>query len=197
MQIGFHSCPNCKKNYYFGTLQGLIDTAKKDYRICSSCGSAYKIELGNIAGEYFIESVKLVNRGSQSSSEVIVRELESSWQVVKHGRDYEWSKSMFQFGLLRKPVLTNKRLILYNKEQIDFQIPIERIRSVEADTIASGNSLLRVELKDGGAFSLFFTCVGAKMFFGAPYMYGKANSIVNQWVQSINNLLLKLNRDHS
>jgi hypothetical protein len=42
----------------------------------------------------------------------VIRELESGWQVVRHGRKFEWLKSMFCFELLRKPVLTNKRRIL-------------------------------------------------------------------------------------
>lgn len=125
-----------------------------------------------------------------SEDEEVIRELESGWQAVRHGRKFEWSKSMFRFELLRKPVLTSKRLILLKHKEIDYELPIKDIKSVEGDTAGAGNPYLRMELKNGEAVSLAFTCVSPKMFLGAFYLFGKSRSIVNQWVQSINNLIV-------
>lgn len=122
--------------------------------------------------------------------EEIIRDLEGGWHVVRHGRKFEWSKSMFRFELLRKPVLTNKRLILLKGEEIDYELPIGDIKNVEGDTAGAGNPYLRIELKNGEGVSLAFGCTGFKMFLGALYLLGKSRSIVNQWVQSINNLIL-------
>ncbi|MCP8309823.1 MAG: hypothetical protein H3Z54_14255 [archaeon] len=123
-------------------------------------------------------------------NEKVLRELESGWHCVRHGRKFEWSKSMFRFELLRKPVLTNKRLILLKGEEIDYEIPIEAIESVEPDTAGAGNPYLRMKLKNGEGISLAFGCVSPKMFLGAFYLLGKSRSIMDQWVQSINNLIL-------
>ena len=76
-------------------------------------------------------------------------------------------------------------------KEIDYELPIEEIKSVEADTIATGNPYLRMELKNGEGVSLFFTCVSVKMFLGALYGLSKQRSLVDQWVQAINNPLLK------
>jgi hypothetical protein len=122
--------------------------------------------------------------------EEVVRELESGWNAVRHGRKFEWSKSMFRFGLLRKPLLTNKRLVLLKGEEIDYELPIEDIKSVEIDSVGTGNPYLKMELKNGEGVSLAFVCPSVKMFLGALYLLGKQRSVVNQWVQSINNLVL-------
>lgn len=127
--------------------------------------------------------------------EKLIRELEGGWNVVRHGKKFEWSKSMFRFGLLRKPVLTNKRLVLLKGEKIDYELPIEDIKSVESDTAGAGNPYLRMELKNGEGVSLAFACTGFKMFLGASYLIGKSRSIVDQWVQSINNLILLRKRE--
>ena len=128
--------------------------------------------------------------------EKLIRELEGGWNVVRHGKKFEWSKSMFRFGLLRKPVLTNKRLVLLKGGEIDYELPIEDIKSVESDAAGAGNPYLRMELKNGEGVSLAFACTGFKMFLGASYLVGKARSIVDQWVQSINNLILLEKREH-
>lgn len=122
--------------------------------------------------------------------EEVTRVLESGWNAVRHGKKFEWSKSMFRFELLRKPVLTNKRLILLKGKEIDYELLIEDIKSVESDTAGAGNPYLRMELKNGEGVSLAFGCVSPKMFLGFFYLLGKSRSIVDQWVQSINNLIL-------
>ena len=124
-----------------------------------------------------------------SEDEEVIRELESGWQAVRHGRKFEWSKSMFRFELLRKPILTSKRLILLKGDEIDYEIPITEIKNVEVDSMGAGNPYLRMELKNGEGVSLFFTCVSLKMFLGFFYAASKQKSITDQWVQSINNLL--------
>jgi hypothetical protein len=75
-------------------------------------------------------------------------------------------------------------------EEIDFELPIEYIESVEGDVAGAGNPYLRIFLKNGEVVSLAFVCISPKMFLGALYLIGKSRSIVNQWVQSINNLIL-------
>ncbi|MDH5267420.1 MAG: hypothetical protein OEW62_07060 [Candidatus Bathyarchaeota archaeon] len=122
--------------------------------------------------------------------EEVIRELESGWHAVRHGKKFEWSKSMFRFELLRKPVLTNKRLILLKGREIDYELFMEDIKRVESDTAGAGNPYLRMEIENGEGVSLAFGCVSLKMFLGAFYLLGKSRSIVDQWVQSINNLIL-------
>ena len=125
-----------------------------------------------------------------NESEEVLKELESGWQAVKHGQKFEWSKSMFRFELLRKPLLTSHRLILLNGNEVDFELSIDDITKVEEETNASGNPYLRMELSNEEIVSLVFVCVGVKMFLGAFYLLGKQKTIVNQWLQSINNLVM-------
>jgi hypothetical protein len=127
-----------------------------------------------------------------SEGEQVLKELEGGWQAVLHGEKFEWSKSMFRFELLRRSILTNKRLILLKGEEVDYTLPLGEIVDVEADSTGVGNPYLRMKLKNGKGVSLFFTCVSVKMFLGALYMVSKQRSIVSQWVQAINNQILQM-----
>ena len=63
-------------------------------------------------------------------NETIVRSLEKEkdWYAVRHGRKFEWSKSMFRFELLRKLVLTNQRIVFLKDKEIDYEIPLKDIK---------------------------------------------------------------------
>jgi len=122
--------------------------------------------------------------------EKIIKELESGWfAVLHHGGTFEWSKSMFRFDLLRKPILTNERIMLLNDKIMDFELPLRAIRNVEPDAIGVGNPILRIRLKNDECESLFFVCPGPKMFLGGFYLMGKAKGLVDQWAFSINGVL--------
>jgi len=56
--------------------------------------------------------------------EQILHKLEKGWYAVRHGEKFEWSKSMFRFGLRRELVLTNKRLVFLKKGKVDSEIPL-------------------------------------------------------------------------
>jgi len=120
-------------------------------------------------------------------NEIIVKTLEKDWHAVRHGRKFEWSKSMFRFELLRKLVLTNQRVVFLKEGEIDHEIPLENIREVILDSIGTGNPYLRMELKNGDAVSIFFPCVGMKMFLGAFYLIGKQRRLTKEWADAINN----------
>ena len=126
--------------------------------------------------------------------EKVIRELEKGFYCIRYGSKLDHTKTMINIEeSLRKPVLTNKRLILFKEEikfpfhkllgKIDYKIPVETIESVEPD-ISGSNPYLRMLLKDGDVVSL--------LFFGAPDFEPvmKFKSIVDQWVLSINNLIL-------
>ncbi len=118
-----------------------------------------------------------------------IMELEGSWHVVRHGRRFDWSNSIFLFELLRKPILTNKRIILLNGEEIDYELPIRNVLRAEEEMVATGNPYLRIELKSGDAVSLDFVCTDTKTPLGASHTLSKQRTLVNQWLQSINNLI--------
>jgi len=118
-----------------------------------------------------------------------ILELEGGWRVVRHGRRFNWSNSIFLFELLRKPILTNKRIILLNGEEIDYELPIRNVLRAEEETVAAGNSCLRIELKNGDAVSLDFVCSDTETLFDASHTLNKQRTLVNQWLQSVNNLI--------
>jgi CRISPR/Cas system-associated endonuclease Cas1 len=97
---------------------------------------------------------------------------------------------MFRFELLRKLVLTNQRVVFLKEEDIDHEIPIENIREVTLDSIGTGNPYLRMELKNGDAVSIFFHCIGMKMFLGAFYLIGKHKRLTKEWTDAINNQIM-------
>ncbi len=135
-------------------------------------------------------NAKNLPKFSLLESEEIELELENDWQVIQHGESFEWSKSMFHFELLRKPLLTNKRIVLLKDNEIDFELPIDLLNSVEVKALFSGNSYLKLHLKNGDVTSFMFVCTGAKMFLGTFYLAGKYRTILNQWVESINRLII-------
>jgi len=121
--------------------------------------------------------------------EEILQELEKGWYAVRHGERFEWSKSMFRFDLLRKLILTNKRLIFLKKGKIDSEIPIDQIVEVIPDAIGTGNPYIRLKLKNNEVASIFFVCPSVKMFLGALYLLGKQKALVDGWTLAINNLI--------
>lgn len=70
-------------------------------------------------------------------NEIIIETLEKEkdWYAVRHGRKFEWSKSMFRFELLRKLVLTKQRIVFLKDAEIDYEIPLEDIREAVLDNV--------------------------------------------------------------
>jgi hypothetical protein len=68
--------------------------------------------------------------------EQVLRDLERDWQVVRHGRKLSDKTTTFRFDEARKPLLTNKRIILLKgpwgkKKEIDYEIPVNNVKSVD------------------------------------------------------------------
>jgi hypothetical protein len=122
-----------------------------------------------------------------SGDEQIVERLDKTWQVVKLGARFEWAESIFRYDALRTAMLTNKRLVVLNGNMIDIEVPLNFIRNTEKASL-SGKNFLKLHLINGDAISLVFVSMGMKMSYGSDYMFGKAKSVVNQWLQSIKNL---------
>ena len=123
-----------------------------------------------------------------SGDEELVKKLEKTWQVLKQPERFEWSESMFRFELLRQAVLTNKRLVVLNENKIDYELPLNLIKSIGKESAGSGNTYLKISLWSGEVISLIFISVGLKMSYGSHYMAEKSKVILNEWMQSINNL---------
>ncbi len=92
-----------------------------------------------------------------------IQELESSdFKVVfRHGQ-VMGKPGTYSWGELRTPVLTNKRIILYNEGQADSEILLSDIKKAErslAGGVFSGFDYLKIELKDGRYVSLIFVYV--------------------------------------
>jgi hypothetical protein len=133
-----------------------------------------------------------------SEDEKVIRELEKGLYFVRQqGRKPDYSAIMYSIDeLLRKPVLTNKRLILLKEEikfpfhkllEVDYEIPIETIESVEPD-ISLSNPVLRIILRNGDVVSLLLTFTSSRAPIIEPFL--KFKNIIDQWVLSINNLIL-------
>jgi hypothetical protein len=123
--------------------------------------------------------------------ETIVKTLEKEkdWYAVRHGRKFEWSKSMFRFELLRKLVLTNQRIVFLKDEKIDYEIPLKDIKeAVPASVGFAGNPYLRLELKNGDAVSIIFQCVGVRSFMGI-FLVSKQRKLTKEWINAINSQL--------
>lgn len=121
-------------------------------------------------------------------NEVVIKTLETEkdWYAVRHGRKFEWSKSMFRFELLRKLVLTNQRIIFLKDEEIDYEIPLEDIVEAVPDRVGfAGNPYLRLELKNGDAVSIIFQCVGVRSFMGI-FLLSKQKNLTKKWIEEIN-----------
>lgn len=124
-------------------------------------------------------------------NEVIIKSLEKEkdWYAVRHGRKFEWSKSMLRFELLRKLVLTNQRIIFLNDEEIDYEIPLEDIKEAVPDKVGfAGNPYLRLELKNGDATSIIFQCVGVRSLMGI-FLLSKQGKHTKNWIKAINSQL--------
>lgn len=121
-------------------------------------------------------------------NEVVIKTLETEkdWYVVRHGRKFEWSKSMFRFELLRKLVLTNQRVVFLEDKEIDYGIPLEDIIEAVPDTVGfAGNPYLRLELKSGDALSIIFQCIGVRSFMGI-FLISKQKNLTKKWIEEIN-----------
>jgi len=121
-------------------------------------------------------------------NEAIVKTLkkQKDWYAVRHGRKFEWSKSMFRFELLRKLVLTNQRIVFLKDEEIDYEIPLEDIKeAVSASVGFAGNPYLRLELKNGDAISIIFQCVGVRSLMGI-FLISKQKNLTKDWKNTIN-----------
>ena len=113
-------------------------------------------------------------------------EKEKDWYAVRHGRKFEWSKSMFRFELLRKLVLTNQRIVFLKDMEIDYEIPLESIMEAVSDTVGfAGNPYLRLELTDGDAVSIIFQCVGVRSLMGI-FLLSKQKNMTKKWIGEIN-----------
>ena len=147
-----------------------------------------------------------------SKDEKVLREPDSKWQVVRHGRRFVWNYGAdeFRFGSLRRLLLTDKRLILLKgygrkdeEKEIDCDIPLDDVRSVE-EKFAGGPltwiPYLRIELKNGEVVSLAFVLAPAKkrpsedtgsyLFNAGLYLAFDTRSVINRWVKSVNDLVL-------
>lgn len=118
--------------------------------------------------------------------------------ILKLGEDeyIGWRKNL---------ILTNKRLIFLKKDKIDSEIPIDEIAEVFPHLvwvrISTMKGLLRngrepsmkIILKNGREVSIIFFCRGIKALKGAllgrSYLIPKQKSIINRWVNAINNLI--------
>jgi len=121
-------------------------------------------------------------------NEVVIETLEKEkdWYAVRHGRKFEWSKSMFRFELLRKLVLTKQRIVFLKEAEIDYEIPLEDIREAVPDNVGlAGNPYLRLELKNGDAVSIIFQCVGVRVFMGI-FLLSKQKKLTQKWIEKIN-----------
>lgn len=121
--------------------------------------------------------------------EQVLQRLEKGWYAVRHREKFEWSKSMFRFGLGRELVLTNKRLVFLKKGKVDSEIPLEEITKVSPDTIGSGNPYIRLRLRSEEGASIFFVCT-----LGAFYLIGKQKALTDRWVMTINNQIQKIDQ---
>lgn len=124
-------------------------------------------------------------------NEVVVETLEEEkdWYAVRHGREFEWSKSMLRFELLRKLVLTNQRIVFLKDTEIDYEIPLEDIAKAVPDNVGfAGNPYFRLELKNGDAISVIFQCVGIRVFMGI-FLLSKQRKLTDKWVDTINSQL--------
>ena len=94
-----------------------------------------------------------------SEDEKIVELLDARFKVVfRHGQ-VMGKPGTFSWGELRTPVLTNKRIILFDKGQADSEILLSDIKKAErslAGGLFFGFSYLKIELKDGRYVSLIF-----------------------------------------
>jgi len=108
------------------------------------------------------------------------------WYVVRHGRKFEWSKSMFRFELLRKIVLTSERIVFLKDSEIDYEIPLEDASKVVSDRVGfAGNPYLRIEMKNGDAVSIIFQCVGISSTMGL-LLISKQKNLTKEWMDEIN-----------
>lgn len=124
-------------------------------------------------------------------NEIIVKSLEKEkdWYAVRHGRKFEWSKSMFRFELLRKLVLINQRIVFLKGEETDYEIPLKDIKEAVPDRVGfAGNPYLRLELKNGDAVSIIFTCVGIRSLMGI-FLLSKQSKLTKEWIDAINSQL--------
>lgn len=124
-------------------------------------------------------------------NETIVRSLEKEkdWYAVRHGRKFEWSKSMFRFELLRKLVLTNQRIVFLKDKEINYEIPLKDIKeALPASVGFAGNPYLRLELKNGDAISIIFQCVGVRSLMGI-FLLSKQKKLTKEWTNTINSQL--------
>jgi len=121
-------------------------------------------------------------------NEIVIKTLEKEkdWYAVRHGRKFEWSKSMFRFELLRKLVLTNKRVVFLKGEEIDYEVSLKDIKEAVPDSVGfAGNPYLRLELKNGDAVSIIFQCVGMRVFMGI-FLLSKQRKLTEDWINAIN-----------
>ncbi len=97
--------------------------------------------------------------GFLSKDEKIVKLLDTSFKVVfRHGQ-VMGKPGTFSWGELRTPVLTNKRIILYNEGQADSEILLSDIKKAKdslAGSLIFGFDYLKIELKDGRYVSIIF-----------------------------------------
>ena len=124
-------------------------------------------------------------------NETIIKSLEKEkdWYAVRHGRKFEWSKSMFRFELLKKLILTNQRIAFLKDEEIDYEIPLKDIKEAVPATVGfAGNPYLRLELENGDAVSIIFTCVGIRSLMGI-FLLSKQRKLTKEWIDATNSQL--------
>lgn len=93
---------------------------------------------------------------------------------------------------MRKLVLTNQRIVFLKDKEIDYEIPLKNIKEAVPDSVGFvGNPYLRLELKNGDAVSIVFTCVGVRILMGV-FLASKQKKLTQEWIEAINNQLDKL-----
>ena len=116
--------------------------------------------------------------------EVAVKTLGGGWRAVRHGRTFEWSKSMFRFDLLRKLVLTNQRIVLLKDDVVEYEVPLENVREAVVDRAGIGNPYIRIDTKDNDVISIALVNPSPSLL---PYSrLAEWNKLTQEWANAIN-----------
>ncbi|UCH38140.1 MAG: hypothetical protein JSV76_03005 [Candidatus Bathyarchaeota archaeon] len=125
-----------------------------------------------------------------NDDEILLKSLiaEKDWYVVTCGRTFTWSKTLFRREFLRKIILTTQRVIFLRANEIDSAIPVDVISRAVYDRARTGDSYLRLELKNGDATSVIFRHEGLQRLMGI-FRLAAQNQITQEWILAINDLV--------
>lgn len=121
--------------------------------------------------------------------EIVVKKLKDGWHAVRHGKSFEWSKTMYRFKLFRNPVLTNQRLLFLKDDAIKHEIPLDNITKAEYKTKLRTNPYIRLELQDGNATIIVFESLSQRIWDSIIQVHGEVidgQMITKEWVNEIN-----------